>query len=93
MRQAAVPHTLRQALDSGARGVTLAIVCELLGVSDEKWRQLKPRLEAAGFPGRDPITGLYDLKAVQGWMDRRHDQAEAQQGGEQWLARLKERAA
>lgn len=32
----------------------------------------RARLERRGFPAPDPDTGMYDLKAIDAWMDARH---------------------
>ncbi len=32
-------------------------------------------LRDRGFPGPDPTTGMYDLKAIDAWMDRRWQQS------------------
>jgi hypothetical protein len=30
-----------------------------------------PELQRRGFPAADPTTGMFDLKAIDSWMDRR----------------------
>src|SRR5262245_39979078 len=32
-----------------------------------------PELLARGFPAADPTTGMYDLRAIDAWMDARHE--------------------
>ena len=32
-----------------------------------------PDLLVRGFPGPDPTTGMFDLAAIDAWMDARHD--------------------
>jgi len=34
-----------------------------------------PELIARGFPAPDPTTGMFDLAAIDAWMDGRHDSA------------------
>lgn len=46
-------------------------VARRLGLSLACFDEVKGRLYARGFPPPDPDTGLYDLKAVELWMDRR----------------------
>lgn len=33
---------------------------------------VRARLERRGFPVPDPDTGMYDLRAIDAWMDKRH---------------------
>ena len=42
-----------------------------LGLSVADFEAVEGRLYARGFPRPDPDTGLFDLKAVENWMDRR----------------------
>ena len=42
-----------------------------LGLTLAAFEEVSDRLFARGFPRPDPDTGLYDLKAVDDWMDRR----------------------
>jgi hypothetical protein len=42
-----------------------------LGLSIAEFEAVEARLYARGFPRPDPDTGLFDLKAVENWMDRR----------------------
>lgn len=42
-----------------------------LGLTLASFEQIRDRLFARGFPRPDPDTGLFDLKAVEDWMDRR----------------------
>lgn len=42
-----------------------------LGLTLAGFEEVKERLFAHGFPRPDPDTGLYDLKAIDDWMDRR----------------------
>jgi hypothetical protein len=42
-----------------------------LGLTVAAFEDVKDRLFARGFPRPDPDTGLFDLKAIDDWMDRR----------------------
>lgn len=42
-----------------------------LGLTEDEFDRVKGRLFARGFPRPDPDTCLYDIKAVDDWMDRR----------------------
>jgi hypothetical protein len=42
-----------------------------LGLTSTAFAELSDLLFARGFPRPDPTTGLYDLKAIEDWMDRR----------------------
>ncbi|MFG1371542.1 hypothetical protein V5F32_05135 [Xanthobacter oligotrophicus] len=42
-----------------------------LHLSLPEFEAARPRLERRGFPPPDPDTGMYDLKAIDAWMDRR----------------------
>ncbi len=42
-----------------------------LGLTLAAFEEVKNRLFARGFPRPDVDTGLFDLKAVEDWMDRR----------------------
>ena len=42
-----------------------------LGLTVAAFEEVKDRLFARGFPRPDPDTGLFDLKAIDDWMDRR----------------------
>ena len=43
-----------------------------LGLTLSRFDALLPRLNTRGFPLPDPDTGLYDLRAIDAWADRRH---------------------
>ena len=42
-----------------------------LGLSVADFEVFEDRFYARGFPRPDPDTGLFDLKAIEDWMDRR----------------------
>jgi hypothetical protein len=42
-----------------------------LGLSIAEFEAVEDRLYARGFPLSDPDTRLFDLKAIEAWMDRR----------------------
>lgn len=43
-----------------------------LHLSLAEFEAARARLERRGFPAPDPDTGMYDLKAIDAWMDGRH---------------------
>lgn len=56
---------------------------------------MEPRLRQNGFPLPDPVTGNYDLVAIEAWLDRRSGLAphglrpiDAADGFEQRLAQI-----
>ena len=53
------------------RDVMAAKAARRLGLTEQEFDSIKERLFARGFPRPDPDTGLYDLKAIEEWMDRR----------------------
>lgn len=53
------------------RDVPAAKAARRLGLTEAGFDLKKERLFARGFPKPDPDTGLYDLKAIEDWMDRR----------------------
>lgn len=66
-----------------------------LGISEVVFLQMEPRLRQNGFPLPDPVTGNYDLVAIEAWLDRRSGLAphglrpiDAADGFEQRLAQI-----
>lgn len=53
------------------RGVTSAEAGWEIGLSENRFGELLPRLQEAGFPLPDPLTHRYDLAAIHGWLDAR----------------------
>ena len=53
------------------RDVPAALAARRLGLSEPRFEEATPELYARGFPRPDPTTGLFDLVAVDAWMDRR----------------------
>jgi hypothetical protein len=53
------------------RDIPAEKVARRLGLLLDVFNDLKGRLYGRGFPRPDPDTGLYDLKAIEIWMDRR----------------------
>jgi len=53
------------------RDVPVEKAARRLGLTLAAFEEVKDRLFARGFPRPDPDTGLFDLKAVEDWMDRR----------------------
>ena len=43
----------------------------MFGKDDEKFREMRPRLEAEGFPKRDDLLGGTDSAAAHRWLDQR----------------------
>ena len=43
----------------------------VIGLGMTEYTRLLPRLEAEGFPKRDPLTGRRDWRAIESWMDVR----------------------
>lgn len=52
-------------------------VAGYLGRGEQWFADHRAELEAAGFPCLDPLIGLYDLRAVDRWLDRRVGMAPA----------------
>jgi len=76
MRSAPRPLSIRFAVDP--RDIPSFKVARRLGLSEAEFNQVKDRLFARHFPRPDPDTGLYDLKAVDYWMDKRSGLAEVE---------------
>ncbi len=53
------------------RDVPPIAVARFLGLTEARFLACLPDLLARGFPGADPTTGNFDLKAVNAWQDRR----------------------
>lgn len=53
------------------RGVTELEAATYLGLSQGRFRDLRPALEAAGFPAPDPLTRRTDRAAIDRWLDGR----------------------
>jgi hypothetical protein len=53
------------------RDVPIVHAARRLGISEDDFRAQLSNLLARGFPAPDPTTGNFDLKAIEGWMDRR----------------------
>ncbi len=51
------------------RGLIESESAGVLGLGMTEYTRLLPRLEAAGFPNPDPLTGRRDWKAIENWMD------------------------
>jgi len=43
-----------------------------LGLTEDQFLDLLPRLLSRGFPASDPDTGNYDLDAIDAWRAARH---------------------
>jgi hypothetical protein len=53
------------------RDVPRAKAARRLGLTEAEFASLESRLNQRGFPEPDPDTGLYDMKAIEAWMDVR----------------------
>ena len=53
------------------RDVPMALAARRLGLSEARFEAASAELYARGFPRPDATTGLYDLVAIEAWMDRR----------------------
>ncbi len=53
------------------RGLTCEESAGYIGLGMTEFNRLLPRLEAAGYPKIDPLTGRRDRKAIENWMDVR----------------------
>ena len=58
------------------RGLIESESAGVIGLGPSEFNRLLPRLEAEGFPKRDPLTGRRDWKAIENWMDVRAGLAE-----------------
>jgi hypothetical protein len=54
----------------------------------DEFKALLPKLREQGFPNPDPTTGMYDLKAIDAWMDRRSEKFGARDAHEDFDRRL-----
>lgn len=53
------------------RCVPANVAARRIGLSESVFLQHEPRLRQYGFPLPDPVTGNYDLVAIDAWLDRR----------------------
>ncbi len=53
------------------RDIPAALAAKRLGITAARFDEAAPELYARGFPRPDPTTGLFDLVAIDAWMDRR----------------------
>lgn len=53
------------------RLIPAAKVARWLHLSLDEFRQLLPALRMEGFPPACPVTGHYDLIAIEAWQDKR----------------------
>ncbi len=61
----------RPRFDLPPRGLIKSESAGVIGLGMTEYTRLLPRLEAEGFPKRDPLTGRRDWKAIENWMDVR----------------------
>jgi transcriptional regulator with XRE-family HTH domain len=60
------------------RDVPARVAARRLHLSEQEFETKKPALFARGFPTPDITTGMYDLKMIDEWMDRRRTQQASQ---------------
>jgi hypothetical protein len=53
------------------RDVPLDKAARRLGLTESAFHLVADRLHARGFPRPDPDTGMFDLVAIEDWMNRR----------------------
>lgn len=53
------------------RLVPVRIVARLFGLQTDDFRMKLAELRGLGFPSACPVTGHFDLKAIEAWLDRR----------------------
>ena len=77
------------------RCIPANVAARRIGLSESAFLQHEPRLRQNGFPLPDPVTGNYDLVAIDAWLDRRSGLSEqalraidAADGFEQRLAQI-----
>lgn len=77
------------------RCVPANVAARRIGLSENAFLQHEPQLRKYGFPLPDPVTGNYDLVAIDAWLDRRCGLSEyafraidAADGFEQRLAQI-----
>lgn len=61
------------------RCVPPAVAARRIGVSEARFRDLADDLLGHGFPLPDPVTGNYDLEAIDRYIDRRNAELLAKQ--------------
>ena len=59
------------------RGATAFEIATYLGLTETALSEKLDELAAAGFPFPDPLTGRYDVKAIDLWLDCRSGIAES----------------
>ena len=64
------PQAIRFAVDP--RDVPTVKAARRLHLTEAQFLKIIERLIARGFPRPDSTTGMYDLRAIDHWMDRRH---------------------
>lgn len=68
--------------------LTAKQVARYLGMATSSFYRKRAALEAAGFPGRDPLVGLWDRDAIDEWRARRRHSSATADAGQQWLDAL-----
>jgi hypothetical protein len=75
-----VPAKIRHRVDP--RDVPAKLAARRLYLTLEQFNQMLPELIVRGFPGPDPTTGMFDLKAIDAWLDARHSPGTRHTSGE-----------
>lgn len=63
--------TRRSAFTVDPRDISPELAARRLGLRLDEFEGVADRLYARGFPRPDPDTRLFDLEAINAWMDRR----------------------
>ena len=63
------PNKVRFRVDP--RGISREKAARRLGIDVTHFDLIEDDLYAQGFPRADPLTGMWDLKAIDAWMDAR----------------------
>lgn len=64
-----VSYTIRLRIDP--RGIPPVKAARRLGLTEAHFERLKDKYFAIGFPRPDPISGNYDIRAIDHWFDIR----------------------
>lgn len=70
------------------RGISPAKAARYMGLTWADFHKVLPRLSARGYPRPDPDTGMYDLTAINRWMDVQHADNDNLSPADQQRARI-----
>jgi hypothetical protein len=62
------------------RDVPAEVAGRRVGLSLAEFEEKLPEYLARGFPPPDPTSGLFDLVAIEEWMDKRHQRGNLTDG-------------